>query len=95
MDAIWQVQELQMELQRRADLVHALDAQLLKSNEMLASLKEAEASSSSPPKQKKQHKLKRGPGAVAGWVVKTGITVGGTLLAGQAVQNYQAQQPRR
>lgn len=92
---VLQVQEVQVELQQRNDLVASLDAQLLESNEMVAQLKQLQAQVSTSHVQKKQHKSKSGPAAVAGWVVKAGVTVGGTLLAGQAVQHYQAQQPRK
>lgn len=84
-----------MEIQQRSDLVAALDAQLLESNEMVAQLQQLQAQASSHKAGKKQHKGRSGPAAVAEWVVKTGVTVGGTLLAGQAVQHYQAQQPRK
>ena len=84
---------MQTELQQRNDLVACLDAQLQESNDLIATLKQAHATI--PHTAKKQHKSKNGPAAVAGWVVKTGVTVGGTLLAGQAVQHYQAQQPKK
>lgn len=84
-----------MELQQRNELVATLDAQLLESNEMVAQLKQPQAQASSQKAVKKQQKGKSGHAAVAGWMVKTGVTVGGTLLAGQAVQHYQAQQPRK
>ena len=70
-----------------------LDAQLQESNEFIAQMKETHANT--PNIAKKQRKGKSGPAAVAGWVVKTGVTVGGTLLAGQAMQHYQAQQPKK
>ncbi len=89
------VQELHVELQQRSDLVASLDAQLLESNEMVAQLKQLQAQSCTPHAAKKQQKGKSGPAALAGWVVKTGVTVGGTLLAGHAVQHYHAQQPRK
>lgn len=85
--------QLQTELQQRSDLVACLDAQLQESNDLIATLKQAHATI--PHTAKKQHKSKSGPAAVAGWVVKTGVTVGGTLLAGQAMQHYQAQQPKK
>ena len=84
-----------MELQQRNELVATLDAQLLESNEMVAQLKQPQAQASSQKAVKKQQQGKSGPAAIAGWMVKTGVTVGGTLLAGQAVQHYQAQQPRK
>ena len=90
-----QVQDLQTELQQRTDMVATLDAQLLESNEMVADLKQASPKTRSPRVSRKQHKKKSGPGAVASWVVKAGVTVGGTLLAGQAVQHYQGQQPKK
>ena len=70
-----------------------LDAQLQESNDLIATMKQAHAST--PHTVKKQRRGKSGPAAVAGWVVKTGVTVGGTLLAGQAMQHYQAQQPKK
>jgi len=90
-----QVQEVRVELQQRNELVATLDAQLLESNELVAHLQQLKAQANLHKAAKKQQKGKSGPAAVAGWVVKTGVTVGGTLLAGQAVQHYQAQQPRR
>ena len=84
--------QLHTELQQRSDLVACLDAQLQESNDLIATLKQVHATR--PRTAKKQHKGKRGPAAVAGWVVKTGVTVGGTLLAGQAMQHYQAQQSK-
>ena len=84
------MQEVRLELQQRDELVATLDAQLLESNEMVAHLQQAQASSHKAAKQQQQGKS--GPAAFAGWVVKTGVTVGGTLLAGKAVQQYQAQQ---
>lgn len=85
--------QLNTELQQRSDLVACLDAQLQESNELIAHMKQARVST--PRNAKKQQKGKSGPAAVAGWVVKTGVTVGGTLLAGQAMQHYQAQQPKK
>lgn len=90
-----QVQEVRVELQQRNELVVALDAQLLESNDLVAHLQQLQAQASSQKAAKKQQKGKSGPAAVAGWVVKTGVTVGGTLLAGQAVHHYQAQQPKK
>lgn len=89
----FQVTRLQTELQQYSDLVACLDAQLQEGNEVIAQLKQALASK--PATARKQPKGKSGPAAVAGWVVKTGVTVGGTLLAGQAMQHYQAQQPKK
>ena len=86
-----QVTQLQTDLQQSSDLVACLDAQLQEGNELIAQLKQAGRQISA----KKQPKSKRGPAAVAGWVVKTGGPVGGTLLAGQAMQHYQAQQPQK
>lgn len=88
-----QVTRLKSDLQQSSDLVACLDAQLQEGNEVIAQLKQAHASRQISAK--KQPKSKRGPAAVAGWVVKTGVTVGGTLLAGQAMQHYQAQQPKK
>ena len=93
-DAVFmQVTQLHTELQQRSDLAACLDAQLQESNELIANMKQAHASA--PRTAKKQHKGKSGPAAVAGWVVKAGVTVGGTLLAGQAVHHYQAQQSKQ
>ena len=87
-----QMQEVRLELQQRDELVATLDAQLLESNEMVAHLQQLQAQASSHKAAKQQQQGKSGPAAFAGWVVKTGVTVGGTLLAGKAVQQYQAQQ---
>ena len=84
--------QLNNELQQRSHLVACLDAQLQESNELIAHMKQAQ--DRTPRTAKKRQKGKNGPAALAGWVMKTGVTVGGTLLAGQAMQHYQAQQAK-
>lgn len=90
-----QVQQLQLDLQQSNNLVASLDAQLLESNELVAQLQQQPASQEASAPVKPRKKSSGGPGGAVGWVLRTGATVGGTILAGHAVQHYQAQQPRK
>ena len=89
-----QVQQLQTDLEQSKVLATSLDAQLLESNELLSKLQSVangEQSAAAQPRKKSSG----GPGGAVGWVLRTGATVGGTILAGHAVQHYHAQQPRK
>ena len=88
------VQQLQLELQQSSDVVACLDAQLTESNELVAK-SEQHAGAAQPAGEQRRKKSHSGPGGAVGWVLRAGATVGGTLLAGHAVQHYQAQQPRK
>lgn len=90
----WQVQQLQAELEASKNTASALAAQLNDSHEALASLPQpacSEQAATVVPRKKGS----KGPGGAVGWVLRTGATVGGTILAGHAMQHYQAQQPRK
>lgn len=89
-----QVQQLQSDLEQSRVLANSLDAQLLESNEVLSKLQSTvnhQQSVSAQPRKKSSG----GPGGAVGWVLRTGATVGGTILAGHAVQHYHSQQPRK
>lgn len=88
------VQQLESELQQTTDAVACLDAQLMESHEMVAAPERSKKAvqAAAEPRRKKGSS---GPAGAIGWVLRAGATVGGTILAGHAVQHYQAQQPKK
>lgn len=91
---VLQVQHLQADLEASKLLVSSLETQLQENIDSVVRQQQAASSEQAAAAQPRKRGSK-GPGGAVGWVLRTGATVGGTILAGQAVQHYQAQQPRK